>query len=93
MGNAIKYVKLQASHLLSFAYQSHSVTLLQSTSMGSCVKYVKLHASPLLVFPDQSQSVTYLKRERLYSFHIKLLCCCKETMCTVKALLELLAFS
>ena len=33
------------------------------------------------------------ERERLYSFHIKLLCCCKETMCTVKALLELLAFS
>ncbi len=26
MGNAIKYVKLQASYLLSFAYQRHPVT-------------------------------------------------------------------
>jgi translation initiation factor 2B subunit (eIF-2B alpha/beta/delta family) len=56
MGNAIKYVKLQASHLLSFAYQRHSVTRPQSTSMGVAIKYVKLQASPLLPFLDQNHS-------------------------------------
>ncbi len=83
MGNAIKYVKLQASHLLSFAYQSHSVTWPQSTSMGSCVKYAKLQASPLLLFPDQSHSVSRLTGECYIS--------CTPTgyvaakaMCTVK---------
>ena len=47
MGNAIKYVKLQASHQLSFARQRHSVTPLQFTSVGNAIKYVKLQPSPL----------------------------------------------
>ena len=57
MGNAIKYVKLQASHLLSvayqlsFAYQRHSVT--QPQSISNAIKYFKLQASHLLSFAYQ----------------------------------------
>ena len=43
--------------------------------------------SSVAVSRPQSACHTF-ERERLYSFLIKLLCCCKETMCTVKAFLS-----
>ncbi len=63
MGNAIKYVKLQASHLLSCAYQLACISKafvprLQFTSMGNAIRYFKLQASQLLSFAYQMHSVT-----------------------------------